>query len=208
VWGWRYEGHHISLNWTIVDGRVIASSPQFFGANPARVGSGPLAGTRALAAEEDLGQALVKSLTDEQRKIAVLSAEAPRDIATGNQRVAAIQEDRGIAYKDLSPDQKRMLIALIDEHARVQAAPVAEKRLADVRASGLDRIKFAWMGGLEPGQGHYYRVQGRTFLIEYDNTQNNANHVHTVWRSFKNDFGTDLLAEHYKHAPHNHGHDH
>jgi hypothetical protein len=202
VWGWRYEGHHLSLHWTVVDGKVIASSPQFLGANPARVASGPLAGKRILGAEEDLGRALVKSLSEKQRAVAVLSPQAPGDILTGNQRVAAIQEDKGVAYRDLSPEQKRIFLSLLRAYTSTQSEPVAAQRLADLSRAGLDTIKFAWMGGLEPGQGHYYRVQGTTFLIEYDNTQNNANHVHSVWRSFKNDFGADLLAEHYKNAPH------
>lgn len=204
VWGWRYEGHHVSLHWTVADGTVIASSPQFLGANPARVGSGPLAGTRVLGAEEDLGRALVKSLTDKQRAVAVLSPQAPGDILTGNQRVAAIQEDKGIAYRDLSPEQRRIFLALLRAYTSVQPEPLAGQRLADLNRAGLDGIRFAWMGGVEPGQGHYYRVQGTTFLIEYDNTQNNANHVHSVWRRFTNDFGADLLAEHYKNFPHDH----
>ncbi len=204
VWGWRYEGHHLSLHWTIVDGKVIASSPQFLGANPARVASGPLAGTRVLGAEEDLGRALVKSLSEKQRALAVLGPQAPGDILTGNQRVAAIQEDKGIAYRYLSPEQQRIFLDLLRAYTSVQPEPLAGQRLADLSRAGLDALKFAWMGGLEPGQGHYYRVQGTTFLIEYDNTQNNANHVHCVWRRFQNDFGTDLLAEHYKNFPHDH----
>jgi hypothetical protein len=208
-WGCRYEGHHISLNWTVVDGKVIGDSPQFLGANPARVASGALQGTRALEAEEDLARALVKSLDEEQKKEAVLRATAPRDILTGAQRQAAIQDDRGIAHRQLRREQKGMLLALIRVYADAMPRAVAERRLEKIRRAGLDDVKFAWMGGLEPGQGHYYRVQGPTFLIEYDNTQNNANHIHTVWRDFKGDFGADLLAEHYKAHAHerNHGHD-
>jgi hypothetical protein len=204
VWGWRYEGHHVSLNWTMIRGEVIASSPQFLGANPARVaaGSGPLAGTRALAAEEDLARALVTSLDEKQRARAIIDATAPADILTGAQRQAAIQEDKGIPYKALKGTQQGMLLALIEEHANAQPPAVARKRLAAIRKNGLDGVKFAWMGGLLPGQGHYYRVQGATFLIEYDNTQNQANHVHTVWRDFKGDFGADLLADHYRTSPH------
>ncbi len=204
VWGWRYEGHHISLNWTIINGRVIADSPQFFGANPARVGSGPMQGTRTLAAEEDLGRVLVKSLDEAQRAEAVLSDRAPADILTGAQREAALQEDKGISYTRLRKEQQGMLLALIRQHASAQPPQLAEQRLTKIRKAGLDSVKFAWMGGTEPGQGHYYRIQGRTFLIEYDNTQNDANHIHTVWRDFKGDFGTDLLAEHYKASPHSH----
>jgi hypothetical protein len=201
AWGWRYEGHHASLNWTVVDGKVVSSTPQFLGANPAEVRDGPRQGTRALAAEEDLGRALVKSLSADQGAEAVLSRDAPRDILTGNSRQAAIQEDKGISYAKLTPEQQGLLLSLIQEYASAQPPAVAQARLARVK-SELGNVKFAWMGGLEKGQGHYYRIQGPTFLIEYDNTQNGANHIHCVWREFKGDWGRDLLAEHYQTAPH------
>jgi hypothetical protein len=202
AWGWRYEGHHVSLNWTVVDGRLVASTPQFLGANPADVRDGPRKGTRALAAEEDLGRALVKSLSADQRRTqAILSIDAPEEILTGSSREAAIREDKGIPYGNLTDKQQGLLLSLIQEYASAQPLAVAQTRLARVRAE-LPSIKFAWMGGLEKGQGHYYRIQGSTFLIEYDNTQNGANHIHCVWREFKGDFGKDLLAEHYRTAPH------
>jgi hypothetical protein len=201
AWGWRYEGHHASLNWTVVDGRLVATTPQFLGANPADVRDGPQKGTRALAAEEDLGRAFVKSLSADQGAQAVLSKDAPRDILTGASRQAAIQEDRGISYAKLTPEQQGLLLSLIQEYASAQTPAVAQARLARVKAD-LPAIKFAWMGGLGKGQGHYYRIQGSTFLIEYDNTQNNANHIHCVWREFKGDWGRDLLTEHYRTAPH------
>jgi hypothetical protein len=202
AWGWRYEGHHCSQNWTVVDGKSIGSSPQFFGANPAEVREGPMKGTRVLGAEEDLGRALVKSLSPEQRAEAVISASPPSDILTSNQRTAAIQEDKGIAYSKLSKDQQGTLLALIEEYLSAQPRAQARQRLDKLRQAGFDQIKFAWMGGLEKGAGHYYRVQSSTFLIEYDNTQNNANHIHCVWRDFKGDWGEDLLAEHYRNSPH------
>jgi len=201
AWGLRYEGHHVSLNWTVVDGRLVASTPQFLGANPAEVRDGPRKGTRALAAEEELGRALVKSLSADQRAEAVLSKDAPEDILTGNSREAAIQEDNGTSYGKLTPEQQGLLLSLIQEYASVQPLVVAQARLARVKVD-LPNIKFAWMGGLEKGQGHYYRIQGSNFLIEYDNTQNDANHIHCVWREFKGDWGRDLLAEHYRTAPH------
>ena len=201
-WGWRYEGHHCSQNWTIVNGRSIRSSPQFFGAHPAEVHEGPMKGTRVLSAEEDLGRSLVKSLSAAQRAEAVLSASAPRDILTSNERMAAIQEDKGVAYSQLSKEQQGTLLALIEEYLGAQPRAQARERLDKIRRAGFERIKFAWMGGLERGEGHYYRVQGSTFLIEYDNTQNNANHVHCVWRDFNGDWGEDLLAEHYQNSPH------
>jgi hypothetical protein len=197
-WGWRYEGHHCSQNWTIVNGRSIGSSPQFFGANPAEVHYGPMKGTRVLSAEEDLGRSLVKSLSTQQRTAGAISTSAPSDILTSNQRRAAIQEDKGVAYSQLSKEQQGMLLALIEEYLGAQPRAAARERLDKIRNAGFEQIKFAWMGGSERGEGHYYRVQGKTFLIEYDNTQNNANHIHCVWRDFNGDWGEDLLAEHYR----------
>jgi hypothetical protein len=202
AWGWRYEGHHCSQNWTILKGQSIGSSPQFFGANPAEVRDGPMKGMRVLSAEEDLARSLVKSFTPAQRAEAVLSATAPGDILTSNQRKAAIQEDRGIAYSKLSKDQQGTLLAVIEEYLGTQPLAQARQRLDKIRVAGFEQIKFAWMGGVEKGEGHYYRVQGKTFLIEYDNTQNGANHIHCVWRDFNGDWGQDLLAEHYRNSPH------
>jgi hypothetical protein len=206
TWGWRYEGHHCAQNWTVVKGRAVASSPQFFGSNPAEVRvdvvGAPPKGTKVLRGEEEKARLLLNALTEDQKKQAILSPTAPNDIITGAQRQAAIQEDKGIAYKDLSKEQQRMLVSVIREYTDAQAKPLAEERLAKIRKAGMDGIKFAWMGSTEVNQGHYYRVQGSTFLIEYDNTQNNANHVHAVWRDFKGDFGMDLLAMHYQAYPH------
>jgi hypothetical protein len=202
AWGWRYEGHHCSQNWTILNGKSIGSSPQFFGANPAEVRDGPMKGTRILNAEEDLGRSLVKSLSPAQRAEAVVNASAPNEIVTSNQRKAAIQEDKGIAYGKLTKEQQGALLALIEEYLGAQPQAQARQRLDKIRQAGFDQIKFAWMGGLDKGEGHYYRVQGSTFLIEYDNTQNSANHIHCVWRDFNGDWGEDLLADHYRNSPH------
>jgi hypothetical protein len=203
TWGLRYEGHHVSLHWTVVEGVMIASTPQFLGVNPAKVHlDGPHKGKRVLSAEEDLARTLLLALTDEQKQVAILSADAPDDILTSAQRTATMQEDKGIAYKALTEKQKALLIALITEYTKVQKEAVAKERLARIRRAGLDNIRFAWMGSEEPGKRHYYRVQGPTFLIEYDNTQNEANHIHCVWRDFKGDFGRDVLAQHYQNAHH------
>ena len=191
TWGWRYEGHHLSQNWTVVRGESIASSPQFFGSNPAEVRDGPKKGTRVLAAEEDLARALLERLTEAQRAKAVISAEAPDDMLTANNRKAAMQEDRGLSHEELTPEQRGLLMAVIEEYAGAQQRSIAQKRLEAVRTAGLGKVKFAWMGGLERGKRHYYRIQGPTFLIEYDNTQNDANHIHAVWRDFTGDFGLD-----------------
>jgi hypothetical protein len=202
TWGMRWEGHHISLHWTLVNGVAIATTPQFFGSNPAEVRDGPKKGARALAAEEDLGRALVTALTDAQRKSAVIAPEAPSDILTTNTRKAAIQANTGLAYAEMTTEQRGMLLALITEYADAQPKALAQERIAKLRKAGLDGIKFAWMGGIEKGALHYYRVQGPTFLIEYDCVQNGGNHIHAVWRDFDGDFGLDLLEQHYKKSAH------
>jgi len=208
-WGVRWEGHHLSLNWTVIDNKIISSTPQFLGSNPATVKSGSKKGLRLMAVEEDIARALLKSLDETQRAACILGDTAPADIITRMDREALILEDKGVAYGDLSPEQQGMMQTLIDEYAHVQAPELAEARISRLKEAGLNTVKFAWMGGLESGQGHYYRIQGPTFLIEYDNTQNEANHIHTVWRDFNNDFGRDLLLEHYKsHRKHDHPHKH
>jgi hypothetical protein len=201
TWGWRYEGHHLSQNWTIVNGTAMATTPQFFGANPAEVRQGSKTGLRALALEEDLGYELLRSLDATQRQAAVIDPKAPNDILTTNTREAAIQEDRGLATSRMTAAQRAILWKLIEAHAGAQTDPIARDRLARAKET-INSVKFAWMGGSEKSEGHYYRVQGSSFLIEFDNTQNNANHIHQVWRDFKGDWGRDLLAEHYKTARH------
>ena len=201
-WGWRYEGHHISQHWTIVNGNAMATSPQFFGANPAEVREGPMRGTRALGAEEDLARIFIYSLNSSQRAQAIVSKTAPDDILTTNDREAVSQRDEGVAFGTLTAEQQQALVRLIEEYANAQPAQVAHDRLEQLYAGGMEQIKFAWMGSIERGQAHYYRIQGPTFLIEYDNTQNDANHIHSVWRDFNGDFGEDLLAAHYRKFPH------
>jgi hypothetical protein len=195
-WALRWEGHHLSLNWTMVAGKVVASTPQFLGANPAIVKDGPQAGTQVLKVEENLARALARSMDEAQGHKAIVSDTAPPEILTRMEREVGTLDTTGITYAELTADQQGMLLGLIEEYARVQRPELAEERLTQVREGGLDTVTFAWMGSLEPGEGHYYRIQGSTFLIEYDNTQNNANHVHTVWRDFDGDFGRDILKEH------------
>jgi hypothetical protein len=201
-WGWRYEGHHLSLNFTYSDGRIVSTTPQFLGSNPAEVRSGPNKGTRVLAKEEEWARELARSLNEAQRAKAILSNRAPADLLTSNQRRAQIQANAGIAFAELNESQRNSLRKLVELYAEVQSPIQQKARMAKVEKGGWDRLKFAWMGGLEPGQGHYYRVQGPTFLIEYDNTQNGANHVHCVWRDFEGDFGRDMLGEHYRTSSH------
>ena len=207
AWAWRYEGHHLAQNWTIIRGKAVATSPAFFGANPAEVMDGPQKGTRALPAEADLGWALLDGLSASAREKAVVGATAPNDILTANARKAAMLENNGLAVADMTKPEQTLLMSLIEAHTSTQAPALAALRLAKIREAGLQNIRFAWMGATKkaPGAAHYYRIQGPTFLIEYDNTQNNANHQHIVWRDFKGDFGDDLLAAHYAAFPHDAG---
>jgi hypothetical protein len=201
-WGWRVEGHHLSLNFAVQGDQVVAVTPSFFGANPAEVQTGPRKGLRTLAAEEDLGRALVKALDPDQRKAAIIPGEAPHEIITGNDRKAKSLEPMGIASSKLTAPQKEILLSLLKEYVFRYRSEIAEADLKIIRQSGDDKIFFAWIGGIEPGLPHYYRIQGPTFLMEYDNTQNNANHVHAVWRDLQNDFGEDPLRAHYDQVPH------
>lgn len=199
-WGWRVEGHHLSLNFTFVEGR-IAVTPLFFGSNPAEVRiDHPQKGRRALAQEENLGRSLIKSFSAEQQRIALIATKAPGEIITGNDRQVKPAEPAGLAYARMNPDQQAHFQALVQVYAGRLRAEVAKTELQQIAGWGWDNVHFAWAGGLEKGEPHYYRIQGPTFVIEYDNTQNEANHIHTTWRNFDRDFGRDLLREHYERA--------
>jgi len=196
TWGYRFEGHHVSLNVTVVDGKVVSTSPNFFGANPAEVKTGSRAGLRALKREEDLARDLIQSMTPAQRNIAIVDRKAAEEILTSNARKAALSgQPNGLPFSQMTGPQKEILTALVTEYAANFPAPVAEARLDKFRKSQAN-LFFAWMGGINRGEGHYYRIQTPALLIEYDNTQNNANHIHSVWRDFNGDFGLDLLAQH------------
>jgi hypothetical protein len=202
AWGWRVEGHHLSLHFAIVDGTAVASSPTFTGSNPAEVRDGPEKGKRVLAPLEDLGRALVTALDAGQRAKAVLDATAPGDIVTMNKNDITALSPEGLAAAAMTADQRTALLQLIDAYTSVVADDLAAERMAKLKAAGLEKITFAWAGPTEKGAKHYYRVQGPTFLIEYDNTQNDGNHIHAVWRDFQGDFGRDLLREHLRQYAH------
>lgn len=201
TWGFRFEGHHLSLNFTVVNGAMTSTSPVFMGANPGEVRiDGPFRGWRVLEAEEELGRALVTSLSPEQRKKAIFDEKAPSDILTGNAPEVKPLPEAGLPTAQMKPAQVKLLRSLLDEYAGALPPALAKERLSRIEKAGFGKVTFAWAGGLSPGEGHYYRIQGPTFLVEYDNTQNGANHVHTVWREFDRDFGRDLLREHLKQA--------
>jgi hypothetical protein len=188
------------LNFAVKGEEVLSVTPSFFGANPAQIQSGPRKGLRVLGFEEDLARQLLTALSDEQRKVAILSNTAPRDIITGNGRTARPLEPMGISASSLTAAQKLLLENLLSEYVQRYRPEISQAELKQIHDAG--DIFFAWAGGTEPGYGHYYRIQGPTFLVEYDNTQDKANHIHTVWRNLKNDFGEDILRKHYEQVPH------
>jgi Protein of unknown function (DUF3500) len=202
TWGWRVEGHHISLHFTVVKGTLVASSPSFFGSNPAEVREGPKKGLRILGAEEDAARALLQSLDPAQRAKAIIDATAPGDMVTmANVDITPLSPS-GLGAAAMTAAQRDLLMKLLDVYIGKMAADIAEDRLARVRKAGVEKIAFAWAGETERGKKHYYRVQGPTFLVEYDNTQNDGNHIHSVWRDFNGDFGRDLLREHLRSVAH------
>jgi hypothetical protein len=205
TWGWRFEGHHLSINLTFTGGTAVSSSPVFMGANPAEQRDGPGKGTRPLAAEEDLARTLARALADAGKPV-VYTDRPPDDILTANDRKARQLDPVGVPTSEMTPAQRDGLLALISEYANRFRPEIAAADMAKIRAD-LENLRFAWAGGLDPGQAYYYRVQGTTFLIEACNVQNQANHIHTVWRDREGDFGRDILGDHQRHHL-QHGHNH
>lgn len=187
-WGWRVEGHHLSLNYTIEDGKVVSSTPEFFGANPALIDAGPGRKVRVLGTEEDLARQILKLCDDEQKALAWQDMKAPDDLRGGGVAQPVVTNPVGLAVSQMTPDQKKLLQKLLSEYLKNMPADVEKERRARINASGIDDIYFAWWGSSEPNERHYYVVQGETFIIEYNNTQNSANHVHSFWRNIDGDF--------------------
>ena len=208
-WAWRAGGHHIGISFTVVDGDWVAATPLFLGANPVEVRHGPAKGLRSLLEEEEYARTLLASLSAAEKAVAIVDPVAPADILTTNlRRAEPDMAPNGIAYANLSGEGREHLVRLVRHYATRTADDVAANTWAEVERAGLDGVGFAWAGPEERGQGHYYAVKGPRFLIEYDNTQNNANHIHSVWRDYANDWGEDFLAAHYAET-HSHGdHEH
>lgn len=193
-WGWRVEGHHLSLNFALEDGKIAAATPVFFGANPAEVRQGARQGLRTLAEREDRALRLLQALDENQRKTVMFAPEAPRDIRAANTPQPPTDPAVGVAASELSSDQRAMLRALVESYAEDMPDEVARAWAEEIRRAGTDAIRFTWAGPADRGQPHAYRVQGPTFLIEFNNTQNGANHIHSVWRNMLGDFGIPLAA--------------
>jgi hypothetical protein len=202
TWGYRFEGFHLSLNVTIVRGRWISVTPSFIGAIPATVLDGPRKGLQVLKEETELGRALAESLTAEQRKVGFgkipdFLTETVGGFITGNKRKIERGKPRGLAASEMTVEQRDLLMKLVRVHIGRIRKELADQDLARIDRAGTEKIHFEWAGGLKAGEPHHYLIQGPTFLIEYDNTQDEANHVHCIYRDFDNDFG-DALVEHYQ----------
>lgn len=197
-WGWRFEGHHVSLNFTSSEGKISASTPTFFGTNPGIVKSTDQKGKEVLKEEASLGFQLIQSMGEEQLKITRFSEDAPSDVISLTKRNVEAIEPLGISYTALSEDQREVLLQLLNVYLTTFEADFEAQFWKKIKKAGVENLSFAWAGSLQPGAGHYYRIQGPALLIEYDNTQNNANHAHIVVRDLTNDYGEDVLKEHYK----------
>jgi hypothetical protein len=200
TWGWRLEGHHVSFHFSASNNRLVAATPAFLGDNPAIVLSGDQKGKEVLKEETDKGFALVQNLSPEELKKALTDTIAPGDVVTANNRQAMINNPAGIRYSELSPASKQRMLQLLNLYVHRYTTLFAETMLKEIQTAGLDNLWFTWIGYTDYGFGKpcYYRIQGPTIIIEYDNTQNNANHIHTVVRDLKSDFGGDPLLEHYR----------
>jgi hypothetical protein len=202
TWGWRVEGHHVSLQFTVVTGNLVASSPTFFGSNPAEVREGPKKGLRILGDQEDEARTLLLALNDSQRAKAIIQKVALNEIVTTNKLDIDPLSPVGITASEMTPQQRDQLMKVVNLYTGKMADDIASDRMAKLRKAGIEKIAFAWAGESERGKKHYYRIQGPTFLIEHDNSQNDGNHVHSVWRDFNGDFGRDLLREHVASVAH------
>ncbi len=202
TWAWRFEGHHLSLHFTIVDGGITVSAPTFLAASPAEVTEGRGAGLRPLGSLEDAGRALLASLDAAQRDVAIIEEVAPTNIVTGVELAPDPLSPVGIVGSDLTPMQQDLLMDVIEFYTGVMADDIAALRRAKIEDDGIENITFAWAGGTGYGDVSYFRVQGPSFLIEFDHTQRDPNHIHSGWRDFDGDFGRDLLRDHLAQVVH------
>ncbi|CAN5136223.1 DUF3500 domain-containing protein [soil metagenome] len=196
-WGWRLEGHHVAFNFVSMKNQLSSSTPSFFGSNPGIVPSGPEKGKEILKQETDLGFQLINSFDDQKKKKAMLSETALPEIVSFNNRKAVALTPEGLNYTEMDESQQKLLMQLLNVYVKNYQLGFSNKLMEKIRAAGINRLSFAWAGALSPGSGNYYRIQGPMLLIEYDNTQTNANHVHATVRDLTNDFAEDILKEHY-----------
>lgn len=195
-WGWRFEGHHVSVNLTFVEGKGTSVTPSFLGASPAEIRGGPKKGLRVLAAEEDLARALVATLLAAGKTEVIFSEKAPGEILSFEHRKATVLDPVGVLFSELTGTQQSAMLTLISEYTGRYRSEISATDMDKIKAAGIEKIRFGWAGSTKIGEAYYYRIQGPTFLMEAANVQNNANHMHATWRSFDGDFGRDLLGEH------------
>ena len=201
-WAWRFEGHHVSLSVAVASDSLTVT-PSFFGADPSETQVGPMAGFRPLRDEEDIARELVRSLTPSQREVAIVSNTAPNDIFSTNANKAKADWEAwrntlrpaGLKVAEMNEPQKVLAHRLVDEIVERYRPEISD---AYRQSIDVDELSFAWMGSIERRDKHYYRLQGGDFMFELDNAQDNGNHIHSVWRNPTDDFGDDLLAEHYQ----------
>jgi len=201
-WGWRFEGHHLSLNVSLPAAAHIAVTPFFVGAHPATVQGGAHKGLRLLGASEDLARAIMTGLSEPQQRIALIADRPFGDIVASPQREQDLGQPRGLDLGAISSAARQRVEALMDRFLGTLTPDLVPAQKRRVLEQGLDRFRFAWAGSVQPGEAYYFRIHGPATLIEYDNTQNSANHIHSVWRDLAADFGTDVLAEHYRRQRH------
>ncbi len=201
-WGWRFEGHHLSLNVALPAPGEVAVTPYFVGAHPATVRSGPHRGFRLLGASEDLARQIMTGLPDAERRAALIADRSFGEIVARPQRERDLGAPRGLALSAMPADARRRVEALLDRFLATLTPDLVAAQKQRVMQQGLETFRFAWAGSLQPGEAHYFRIQGSATLIEHDNTQNDANHIHSVWRDLGADFGGDALADHYRRQRH------
>ncbi len=200
LWGWRIEGHHLSLNFSSGSGKIVSATPLFFGSNPGIVPSGEKKGYQILNDEMNLGFELLNSFSPEQLQKVIISETAPGDIITSNKRKVSELNKEGLTFAEMSASQQKLLLRLLSVYIKNYPLGFSNELMQKIEKAGLDQLRFVWAGGKKSGEsnGQYYRIQNDVILVEYDNTQNNANHIHTVTRDLTNDFGEDILKKHYE----------
>lgn len=200
IWGWRFEGHHISFSFSTRDNKLISGTPGFMGANPAVVLSGPQKGKQVLKEETEIGFKLLHSLDSSQLSNATIAGETPKDIVTYIMRKASLDKPEGLLYSQMNKEQQKVFDQLLQVYLTRYTEKYSKNLMTEIRSADINQLRFGWAGARNPetGKAYYYRIHGPGIIIEYDNSQNNANHIHTVIRDLKNDFGDDQLKSHLK----------
>ncbi|MFL2763988.1 MAG: DUF3500 domain-containing protein [Dehalococcoidia bacterium] len=195
-WGWRFEGHHVSIHFSIWSDKIISVTPLFLGVNPAEVKDGDSKGLRILKKREDLAFELVNSMNKDQHHIATIYENTPKDIITYNSSRVTVPVVEGISWDELKIGQQKLLKLLIAEYVNQVDPNLVKSKLEYLESNTLKSVKFGWAGGINLGEAYYYRIHGGNLFIELDNYQSGANHVHSVWRDVENDFAQDVLRKH------------